>query len=126
NYFERPEPAPVDVAGIVVLGGGFEGGINLVRGGHELNAAGDRFVEAAILARRYPDARVVVTGGTGTLLLEGEGDGATAPRLLTALGVEPERLVLESRSRDTYENALFTREMVEPADGEIWLLVTSA
>ena len=126
DYFERPDPAPAEVAGIIVLGGGFEGAVNLARGGYELNASGDRFVEAAVLARRYPQARVVVTGGNGTLLLEGEGDGDTAPRLLTALGVEPERLVMENRSRDTYENALFTREMVEPAEGETWLLVTSA
>lgn len=126
DHFSRPDPAPESVAGVIVLGGGFEGSVNLARGGYELNASGDRFVEAAILARRYPQARIVVTGGTGTLLLDGEGDGDTAPRLLTALGVEPERLVLENRSRNTHENALFTREMVEPREGETWLLVTSA
>ncbi|MEO3385939.1 YdcF family protein [Mesorhizobium sp. CAU 1741] len=126
DHFPRPDPAPAGIAGIIVLGGGFEGSVNLARGGYELNASGDRFVETAVLARRYPDARVVVTGGTGTLVLEGEGDGDTAPRLLTALGVAQERLVLENRSRNTYENALFTREMVEPQPNETWLLVTSA
>ena len=123
--FPRP-PLPERVAGIVVLGGGFEGAINLARGGYELNSGGDRFVETAILARRFPDARVVVSGGTGTLVLQGEGDADTAPRLLTALGVAPERLVLENRSRNTYENALFTKELVSPQPGETWLLVTSA
>lgn len=126
DRYPRPDPAPPAVAGVIVLGGGFEGGINLVRGGYELNASGDRFVETAVLARRYPQARVVVTGGTGTLMLEGEGDADTAPRLLTALGVEPERLILENRSRNTHENAQFTRELVEPQPGETWLLVTSA
>lgn len=126
DHFARPDPAPTDVAGIIVLGGGFEGGVNLVRGGYELNASGDRFVEAAVLARRYPQARVVVTGGNGSMTLEGEGDGETAPRLLTALGVEPTRLVLETRSRNTYENAVFTRELVQPRQDETWLLVTSA
>ena len=122
-----PKPQfPAEVAGIIVLGGGFEGAINLARGGYELNSGGDRFVETAILARRYPAARVVVTGGTGALLLAGEGDADTAPRLLSALGVEPQRLVLENRSRNTYENAVFTREMVSPKPGETWLLVTSA
>lgn len=124
--FARPDPAPVTVDGIVVLGGGLEGAINLARGGYELNAGGDRFVEATNLARRYPQAKVVVTGGVGTLVLEGEGDGVTAPRLLTALGVAPERLVLEAESRDTYENAVFTKRLVSPAPGETWLLVTSA
>src|SRR5690606_3180002 len=122
-----PKPAlPQGVAGIVVLGGGFEGAINLARGGYELNASGDRYIETAILARRFPAAKVVVAGGAGALVLEGESDADTAPRLLIALGVEPDRLVLETRSRNTYENAVFTREMVTPKPGETWLLVTSA
>ena len=69
SRFQRPElPARVD--GIIVLGGGLEGAINLARGGYELNAGGDRYVEAAILARRFPEARVVVSGGIGTMSLK--------------------------------------------------------
>jgi uncharacterized SAM-binding protein YcdF (DUF218 family) len=123
--FQRP-PMPEKVDGIVVLGGGFEGAINLARGGYELNSSGDRMVETAILARRFPTAKVVVSGGTGALFLEGEGDAATAPRLLTALGVAADRLILENKSRNTYENAVFTKELVTPKPGETWLLVTSA
>lgn len=125
NRFPRP-PLPERVAGIVVLGGGFEGGINLVRGGYELNSGGDRYVEAAALARRYPDARIVISGGSGALMLEGEDDASTSVRLFEALGVARERLVLEGRSRNTYENAVFTKELVTPQPDETWLLVTSA
>ncbi|ARP65770.1 hypothetical protein A9K65_022315 [Mesorhizobium sp. WSM1497] len=123
--FQRP-PLPEKVDGIVVLGGGFEGAINLARGGYELNSSGDRMVETAILARRFPAAKVVVSGGTGALFLDGEGDAATAPRLLTALGVAADRMILENKSRNTYENAVFTKELVTPKPGETWLLVTSA
>jgi len=126
DRFARPDPAPARVDGIIVLGGGFEGSVNLARGGYELNDSGDRFVEAAVLARRYPDAKLVVTGGNGSLALEGEADADSAPRLLTALGVAPERLVLENRSRNTEENAAFTRDLVQPQAGQTWLLVTSA
>lgn len=126
SHIARPDPPPAAVDGIVVLGGGFEGSINAARGGYELNSTGDRFVEAAVLARRYPDARVVVSGGSGSVFLTGEGDGQTAPRLLSALGVSEERLVLDNRSRDTFENAVETRRLVTPQPGETWLLVTSA
>ena len=37
-----------------------------------------------------------------------------------------ERITLEDKSRDTLENARFTRELVQPRPGERWLLVTSA
>ncbi|MCR4269424.1 YdcF family protein [Nitratireductor sp. ZSWI3] len=124
--FGKPDPVPETVDGIVVLGGGLEGSINLARGGHELNASGDRFVETAILARRFPEAKILISGGQGAVFLSGEGDADTAPRLLTALGVDPQRLILENGSRDTYENAVFSKRIAAPREGETWLLVTSA
>lgn len=123
--FPRPD-LPDKVAGIIVLGGGFEGAINLARQGYELNGGGDRFVEAAVLARRFPAAKIVVSGGSGALVLEGEGDADTAPKLFAALGVAPNRLILEKESRNTYENVEFTRKLVTPGPDETWLLVTSA
>ncbi len=124
--FQRPSSLPAEIDGIVVLGGGLEGSINLARGGYEMNRGGDRFVEAAILARRFPSARVLISGGTGTVFLKGESDADTAPRLLAALSVEPERLILENKSRNTAENAQFAKDMAQPKPGETWLLVTSA
>lgn len=126
DRFQRPASLPERIDGIVVLGGGLEGAINKIRGGYELNSAGDRFVETAILARRYPDAKILVSGGSGELLLDGEGDADTAPRLLTALGVASERLILENKSRNTDENARFSMDLIKPQPGETWLLVTSA
>ncbi|MFC5583530.1 YdcF family protein [Nitratireductor kimnyeongensis] len=126
DRFRKPRPIPDTIDGIIVLGGGLEGSINMARGGYELNASGDRFVETAILARRFPQAKILISGGQGAVFLAGEGDADTAPRLLAALGVAAGRLVLENRSRDTFENAHFSRELVKPAAGETWLLVTSA
>ena len=123
--FQRP-PLPDKVAGIIVLGGGFEGAINLARGGYDMNSGGDRFLEAAVLARRYPQAKIVVSGGTGTLVLDGEGDADTAPKLFEALGIPASRLILEKESRNTYENVENIRQLVTPGQDETWLLVTSA
>lgn len=124
--FSRPAAMPEQVDGIIALGGGFEGSINLARGGYELSSSGDRFVETAVLARRFPDARVLVSGGAGSVFMAGEGDAATAPRLLRSLGIDPDRLILENKSRDTFENARYSKEMAVPKPGETWLLVTSA
>ncbi|MBZ0162381.1 MAG: YdcF family protein [Notoacmeibacter sp.] len=126
DRFSRPDPPPAAVTGIIVLGGGMEGAVNLARGGYELQQGGDRLVEAAILARRYPDARIVISGGSGALMTEGEDDATSASRLFKALGVAEERLILESRSRNTAENAAYSRDLVAPKAGQTWLLVTSA
>lgn len=123
--FERP-PAPEKVTGIIVLGGGFEGAVNLARGGYDINNGGDRYLEAAALANRYPEAKIVISGGNGAMLLDGEGDADTATRLFTALGIPADRLVLEPDSRNTSENVENIRKLVAPRKDDTWLLVTSA
>jgi uncharacterized SAM-binding protein YcdF (DUF218 family) len=122
-----PVPSlPERIDGIIVLGGGVDAWISRAHGQTELNDAGDRVVEAAILARRHPEARVVLSGGEGTMLAYGEQEAEYELALLIELGVPTERIVLENRSRNTYENAVFSREVAKPRPGEAWLLVTSA
>ncbi len=126
DRFERPQAMPDDVAGIILLGGGLDTIITTERNLPALNEAGDRLTEFASLARRYPDARLVLSGGTGGLIFHDVDEAGVMRDLLVALGIDPERLELEDRSRDTYENAVFSRELVDPQPGERWLLVTSA
>ena len=126
SRFDRPSPEPDRVDGIIVLGGAFEGAINLGRGGFELNDAADRMIEATALALRYPQARVVVSGGSARLISERIGDASVATPFFQRLGVDPSRLVLEGESRNTEENAELARAMAQPKPGETWLLVTSA
>jgi uncharacterized SAM-binding protein YcdF (DUF218 family) len=124
--FVPPPDPPANVTGIIVLGGGMDSEINDVRGGYELNRAGDRFLEGLRLATVYPAAKIVITGGLGDLDQEGEPEAVAGARFFTAMGVAPERIVMESRSRNTAENAENTKALIEPGPNEIWLLVTSA
>ena len=126
SRFARPAEMPQAVDGIIVLGGAFEGGINPVRGLYELSEAADRMTEGAILALRYPNAKVIISGGSGTILRERAGDADTAPLLFEKLGVPRSRLILDTESRNTAENAAYTKQLGSAAPGETWLLVTSA
>ncbi len=122
-----PEP-PADLAapdGIIVLGSAVNDEISSARGQTVL-AEGDRATEAAILAKRYPAARVVYSGGSGSLIPTVSTEALAARRLLADLGVDPARVTLEDRSRNTEENARFTAALVHPQPSQRWLLVTSA
>ncbi len=122
----RPDPPPARVDGIVVLGGFTDPGAPCDVPELPLNDAAERLTEALMLARRHPRAVLVVSGG-GWALDEGEcSEAALAGRFLARLGFPAERLVLETRSRTTRENALFTARLVRPEPGSVWLLVTSA
>lgn len=125
DRFSRPATMPETVDTIVVLGGSTLARVSTARGVAELNDAGDRLTEAVALARRYPQARIVFSGGVGMLEPEGEPEAATAKRFLLAMGIAPTRLVLEDQSRNTDENAELTSALLGDEGGTV-LLVTSA
>jgi uncharacterized SAM-binding protein YcdF (DUF218 family) len=112
--------------GIVVLGGAISPDVSHVRNTVALNEAAERLTVVAELAKRYPDARIIFSGGSAALLFEERPEAEYALRLLESLGVPPGRVVAESKSRNTVENARFSRELAQPKPGERWLLVTSA
>lgn len=124
--FPRPATPPARVDGIVVLGGAVDQILSEARGVPALNGAAERMIEPVILLRRHPEARLVFTGGQGALVRGGLSEADVARDLWTAMGVPPERMVFEGVSRNTHENAVLTRDLVRPAPGETWLLVTSA
>ncbi len=125
--FARAELAGRAVDGIIVLGGAEDARIWVEREAHALNEAGERFTEAVALARRFPKARVVFTGGSIEILSKPKIGADAARAIFADLGlVDGERLVLETKARDTWENAVFTRALVVPKPEERWLLVTSA
>jgi len=112
--------------GIICLGGALDTVVSRARGQVALNEAADRMTAMAELARRFPDARIVFSGGSGRLLYEGATEAELAERLFVSFGIEKSRLTLEDKSRDTAENARMTRDVVKPKPNERWLLVTSA
>ena len=121
-------PAVTRVDDIIVLGGDEALAPYRRWGGVEVNDAGERLIEGAVLARRFPHARLVFTGGVGSIGdYEGDGDPSAINRdAWVALGVAPERIVLERASRNTSENAAMTQELLQPAPGQVHLIVTSA
>ncbi len=130
--FEARYPAAPQVAeptGIILLGGGEDTNAARRWGGAQISDSGDRFTEAMALARRFPEARVVFTGGSGALRNLGTYGGTQAgiaEDLLLSLGLSRDRLTLETRSRNTAENASLTHALIAPEAGERWILVTSA
>ena len=112
--------------GITVLGGAISPDVSSARDEVALNEAAERLTVAAELARRYPDARIVFSGGSGALIYDEGAEAPLALRLLESLGIPRARITLEDRSRNTVENAVLSKAIAQPKPGERWLLVTSA
>ena len=114
------------VTGIIVLGGAAQGSESFAHRQLAVNEAGERVIALGDLARRYPAARLVFSGGGASLLTTDRAESEAVLAFADTLGLAPERLEIETESRTTSENAAFTRRLIEPKPGERWLLVTSS
>ncbi|MBK1634195.1 YdcF family protein [Rhodovulum adriaticum] len=124
---EAQHPAnPVldQIDGIILLGGAERPAVSARWNRPELNEAADRVIAVATLARRFPGVPVLVTGGHGAPPTPSEA--AISAAILRDLGLDPARLILEQRARNTAENARLGLARVRPAPGARWILVTSA
>jgi len=112
--------------GIISLGGAFDTVVSPARGEIALNEAAERLTAIAELVRRYPQAHIAFSGGSGRLIFGGATEAELAARLFESFGIPKQRVILEQKSRDTDENARFTKELLQPRQDERWLIVTSA
>ena len=99
RFAQTVPPPSLAISGIIVPGGDLR-----------------RTVEATALAKRYPTAKLVITG---------VGEEA-AHRVARAEGIESSRLILETEARTTFENAVFSARLLNPRSSERWILVTTA
>lgn len=89
--------------------------------------AGERVTAAAELSYRYPEARILLSGGASHLVAsEVETESSVARDLLVSMGVPQVRIELEESSRNTCENAIESKRIAQPEAGQLWLLVSSA
>ena len=112
--------------GIVVLGGSIDADLSAERGTAVFSRAADRVIVAAELARRYPKARLIFTGGSANLLETDAKEADYVVAVFEALGIPGQRLEIDRRARNTDENAEFSKAIAAPKSGQRWLLLTSA
>jgi uncharacterized SAM-binding protein YcdF (DUF218 family) len=113
--------------GIVVLGGAINPDLSAAHGVAIFGASIDRVIATAGLALRYPSARIIFSGGNANLVSSDAAKEADyAMPVFESFGISKDRMIMERRSRNTLENAEFSRALASPKNGERWLLVTSA
>lgn len=111
---------------IVILGGGTEPAIS-PRQSVEVNAAGDRVFYGAILARQFPKASVIVSGGDIDFLdIAASTPAQDMVSLLELMGISQVRIILQENSQNTFEDAQLTCKLIDENRFSRVLLVTSA
>lgn len=119
-------PAEIPRAEAIVILGGGTSPAEYPRATVEVDGAGDRVIYGARLYRESAAPLVVVTGGR-LPWSNSESSGADSmTQFLLFMGVPQEAILLERESDNTYENAVFTKALLEKQGINRILLVTSA
>jgi len=116
-----------DKSVVVVLGGGTKAGV-APRPIDEVSEAGDRVIYAAWLYKQGKAAHLLLSGGNApwSNLAQTPPEAAVMASLLEIMGVPKAALWLESNSRNTEENAVECRKILDRAGIHSIILVTSA
>jgi uncharacterized SAM-binding protein YcdF (DUF218 family) len=110
--------------GFVILGGALDADMSAARRTPALDGSAERLTIVAELARRYPGARFIYSGGSGSLF-GGEAEADYVVPLFESFGIDKARVVIERKSRNTAENAEFSKPLAAPKAGDRWVVVTT-
>ncbi|MDZ7876652.1 MAG: YdcF family protein [Saprospiraceae bacterium] len=124
-----------DTADIAIVLGGFsnlstEGNDQIIAGDERINfnEASNRLIDAVVLYKKGLVKKLLISGGDGKLLRNKTSEALRATPFLLSMGVRESDILLESNSRNTHENALFSKQLLESQGIKTRkiLLITSA
>lgn len=110
------EPVPVEQVGSYDAGIILTGFTSLEKSPHDrvyTNKGSDRFLHTLMLYKTGHIRKIIVSGGLGMLRKIRHSEAAEVKTLLLLSGVPEEDILLEDKSHNTYENAQFTRKLLQ-------------
>lgn len=126
SRFQNNPQLPDKVDGIIVLSGAEDAELSHIWGQVELGAAAERDLSFLFLAKRYPKAKLVFTGGTGSLTKQEYKGADVAKTLFEQQGFDTQRILFERKSRNTFENVIYTKKIIKPVNNEKWIVITTS
>ena len=123
-HFSTQVPDIMD--GILVLGGATSHLLFREFNQVSVNGSAERLIESVKIIREFKNLKIIFSGGSGVLGRPDLGHVDAAKFFYERVGMNTQGIIFENRSRNTYENILFAKDIVNPIKNEKWLLITSA
>jgi len=117
---------PESIDGILILGGPTNASLTQKYDQVSFNAHGERLTESIKILKKYQTAEVIFSGGAGIKGDFSSTHSYVAKKFFEEMGINKNRIIYESKSRNTYENIIFSKKIANPEKDEVWLLITSA
>ena len=125
--FIKPSKYPVQqLKGVVVLGGSFNSGLqSKERNEVLLNSSAERLTKVLEIYNKNPKIFILFSGFSGELKPQGWSEYDMAKKFFLEQGVRSENLIFENKSRNTFENINYSKDIIKNYKGT-WGLTTSA
>ena len=125
SRFQTNPNLPDKVDGIIVLSGAENAELSHIWNQVELNTAVERDLSFIALASKYPNAKLIFTGGTGSITKQEYKGADVAKQLFEQLNFDTTKIIFERKSRNTYENVIYSKDLVKPEKNKNWILITT-
>ena len=122
DYYESKIPDQID--GIIVLSGAIEPKLTTEFKKIQLNESAERLTEFILLSKKNPRIKKIFSGGNAILFDRSLNQSKFASKLFKEFNIK--NIIYENKSRNTYENILFSHRKINPKKNEKWVLITSA
>lgn len=125
--FIKPSKYPIQqLKGVIVLGGIFESGLKSKERNEVLiNAGVERLTKALEIYNKNPKLLILFSGFSNELKAQGWSESDMAKKFFLEQGVRSENLIFENKSRNTFENIIYSNDIIKNNKGT-WGLITSA
>lgn len=120
------QPENTEEADVAIVLGGMINTMTLHEKRVELINPVERLTDAIVLYKTGKVKEILFTGGSGVLFFDEVKEADLAKKFLIDMGVPENKIHIESESRNTYENAIYTSKIVEEKKWKKLLLITSA
>jgi uncharacterized SAM-binding protein YcdF (DUF218 family) len=114
------------LTGIIVLGGSFDLELeSKERNEVLLNSSAERLTKALEIYRKNPRILILFSGASNKIRSIGWSESDMAKKFFLEQGVRLENLIFENKSRNTFENIIYSKDIIKTNKGT-WGLITSA
>jgi len=125
--FIKPSKYPVQqLTGVIILGGSFDLELeSKERNEVLLNSSAERLTKALEIYKKNPRLLILFSGASNKIKPIGWTESDMAKKFFLEQGVRSENLILENKSRNTFENIIYSKDIIKTNKGT-WGLITSA
>ena len=123
----KPSKYPVQqLTGVIVLGGSFDLELeSKERNEVLLNSSAERLTKALEIYKKNPRILILFSGASNKIKPIGWSESDMAKKFFLEQGVKSENLIFENKSRNTFENIIYSKDIIKNNKGT-WGLITSA